>query len=253
MSMTFAGSFGVPRRHADITFPGAPFTARVPAGGRPLMAGVGIGGVLAATAVFLFVAIAVVSVFFGKPLDLESARTRHAGHSAGHLRLPPQLHQHEAAAAPTRGRTGHGDPGRRLPRRLRPLLLHQLEDPVDDLEDRLRGAVSVHSVPAPRFSPFAAAAFAGWLAVTATWWALAFAPLPVPDAWLAAARAVCFGTLPNGLPDTWGWMLLVLGPLSMLAFLLAVWGREVGSSGRWLAAVRAGSSLSVVLAPRPRA
>jgi protein SCO1/2 len=95
--------------------------------------------------------------------------------------------------------------------------------------------VSVHSLSAPRFSPFAAAAFAGWLGVTAVWWALAFAPLPVPGAWLAAARAVCFGTLPNGLPDTWGWMLLVLGPASMLAFLLAVWGREVGSSGRWLA------------------
>ena len=95
--------------------------------------------------------------------------------------------------------------------------------------------MSAHAEPAPRFAPFAASAFAGWLVVTATWWALAFAPLPVSDAWLAAARAVCFGTLPNGLPDTWGWMLLVLGPFSMLAFLLAVWGREVGSSGRWLA------------------
>ena len=30
MGMTFAGSFGVPRRHADITFPGAPFTLEFP-------------------------------------------------------------------------------------------------------------------------------------------------------------------------------------------------------------------------------
>lgn len=87
----------------------------------------------------------------------------------------------------------------------------------------------------PRLSPFTAAAFTGWLAVTASWWALAFAPLPVAAEWLSRTRAVCFGTLPNGLPDTWGWMLLVLGPLSILAFLAAVWGRELAALGRWLA------------------
>jgi len=85
-----------------------------------------------------------------------------------------------------------------------------------------------------RLAPFAASAFAAWLAVTAGWWALAFAPLPVSAAWLEQARAVCFGALPNGLPDDWGWMLLVLGPLSMLGFLLAVWGRDVAATGRWL-------------------
>lgn len=107
--------------------------------------------------------------------------------------------------------------------------------------------MSVHPVPAIRFSPFAAAAFGGWLAVTAVWWALAFAPLPVPADWLAAARAACFGTLPNGLPDTWGWMLLVLGPLSMLGFLVAVWGREVVASLRWLARRPDGLLLLTVL------
>jgi len=87
---------------------------------------------------------------------------------------------------------------------------------------------------AARFAPFAAAAFAAWLAVTAGWWALAFAPLPVPAEWLEQARSVCFGALPNGLPDGWGWRLLVLGPLSMLAFLVAVWGRDLAATGRWL-------------------
>lgn len=86
-----------------------------------------------------------------------------------------------------------------------------------------------------RFAPFAATAFAAWLAVTAGWWALAFAPLPVPAEWLERARAVCFGALPNGLPDDWGWRLLILGPLSMLAFLVAVWGRDLAATGRWLA------------------
>jgi cytochrome oxidase Cu insertion factor (SCO1/SenC/PrrC family) len=87
----------------------------------------------------------------------------------------------------------------------------------------------------PRLSPFTAAAFTGWLAVTASWWALAFAPLPVAAEWLSRTRAVCFGTLANGLPDTWGWMLLVLGPLSIFAFFAAVWGRELLALGRWLA------------------
>jgi cytochrome oxidase Cu insertion factor (SCO1/SenC/PrrC family) len=100
---------------------------------------------------------------------------------------------------------------------------------------------------APRFRPFAAGAFGAWLAVTAIWWALAFAPLPVPADWLASARAVCFGTLPNGLPETWGWMLLALAPLSMLAFLVAVWGPELLESGHWLARRRAGAWLLVAL------
>jgi cytochrome c oxidase subunit 1 len=107
MSMTFAGSFGVPRRHADITFPGAPFSLEFPSAVDLFMAGVGIGGVLAATAVFLFVAIAVASVFFGKPLDLESATPETPGIPQGVFRLPPQLHGHEASAVAHR----EGAPG----------------------------------------------------------------------------------------------------------------------------------------------
>jgi len=95
--------------------------------------------------------------------------------------------------------------------------------------------MSDESGPGARLAPFATTAFTAWLAITATWWALAFAPLPAPAAWLARAREVCFGTLPNGLPDSWGWLLLVLGPLSMLGFLLAVWGRELAGSLGWLA------------------
>ena len=101
MGMTFAGSFGVPRRHADITFPGAPFTLEFPPVVDLLMAAIGIGGVIASIAVLAFVAIAVVSVFFGKKLDLASAAeladTR--GIPQGILRLPPQTHGAEASAA----------------------------------------------------------------------------------------------------------------------------------------------------------
>ena len=91
--------------------------------------------------------------------------------------------------------------------------------------------------PALQTHRFAVGAFLLWLAVTAGWWVLAFAPLPVPPEWLDQARAVCFGSSPSGLPDNYGWVLLVLGPLSMLGFLLAVWGHEL-RAGLRLAARR---------------
>ena len=77
---------------------------------------------------------------------------------------------------------------------------------------------------------FAFTSFVAWFVIAAGWWTLAFAPLPVPDEWLASTRAVCFGSLPTGLPDVQGWILLVLAPLSLLAFLVGVWGRPLGRS-----------------------
>lgn len=94
-------------------------------------------------------------------------------------------------------------------------------------------------------SRFALWAFGGWAAASALWWALAFAPLPVPQLELARLRAVCFGALDSGLPDARGWTLLVLGPASMLGFLLAVWGLELLASLRWLARRPAGIAVLV--------
>lgn len=88
---------------------------------------------------------------------------------------------------------------------------------------------------AERPSRFAAFGFLGWLTGTLGWWALAFAPLPASPEWLDRARAVCFGSPPGGLPDTWGWMLLALGPASLLAFLAVVWGRDLAAWARRLA------------------
>ncbi len=99
MSMTFAGSFGVPRRHADITFPKAPFTMEFPPVVDLLMAGIGIGGTIAAVAVLAFVLIAVGSVFFGEKLDLAKLTPGMRGVPQGVLRLPPQAHTGEAAVA----------------------------------------------------------------------------------------------------------------------------------------------------------
>lgn len=82
---------------------------------------------------------------------------------------------------------------------------------------------------------FALWAFIAWLGVTLMWWALAFAPLPLPEQVLAAARSVCFGSAANGLPEPWGWAALIASPLAMLGFLLGVWGRELAGQLRELA------------------
>ena len=68
ISMTAAGYFGVPRRHWDITFAGAPYSVPFNPIVDFLLALVALGGVIAATGAFIFVAIAVKSVFFGEPL-----------------------------------------------------------------------------------------------------------------------------------------------------------------------------------------
>jgi len=68
MSMTFAGSFGVPRRHWDISFSQAPFDVQFSPAVDVLLALVALGGLTAALGAFMFIAIAVKSVFFGEAL-----------------------------------------------------------------------------------------------------------------------------------------------------------------------------------------
>jgi cytochrome c oxidase subunit 1 len=68
LSMTFAGSFGVPRRHWDISFSQAPFDVQFNPIVDVILAVVALGGLMAATGAFIFIAIAVASVFFGRPL-----------------------------------------------------------------------------------------------------------------------------------------------------------------------------------------
>jgi cytochrome c oxidase subunit 1 len=68
ISMTFAGTFGVPRRHWDISFSGSQFDVQFDPIVDLILAIMALGGLVAATGAFLFIAIAVVSVFFGRPL-----------------------------------------------------------------------------------------------------------------------------------------------------------------------------------------
>jgi cytochrome c oxidase subunit 1 len=72
MAMTFAGTFGVPRRHYDITFSGAPFDVQFNPAVDLLMTVTAIGGLIAAVGGAMYIVITVWSVFFGKPLAATS-------------------------------------------------------------------------------------------------------------------------------------------------------------------------------------
>ncbi len=93
---------------------------------------------------------------------------------------------------------------------------------------------------------FALTAFVFWLAVTLGWWAMAFAPLREAPPWLVDMRSICFGSLASGLPDAYGWISLT-SPLTMLGFLLVVWGRELVRDFRWLTTSAAGRAALAVI------
>jgi cytochrome c oxidase subunit 1 len=88
LSMTFAGTFGVPRRHWDISFSTAPFDVQFSPVVDVILAFVALGGLLAATGAFVFVAIAVKSVFLGEPIGQIPLGVAVAGIPAG-LTHPP--------------------------------------------------------------------------------------------------------------------------------------------------------------------
>lgn len=66
--MTFAGSFGVPRRHWDITFSGAPFDVQFNPAVNLVMGIMALGGLLAAVGGGIYILVTVWSVFFGERL-----------------------------------------------------------------------------------------------------------------------------------------------------------------------------------------
>ncbi len=88
LAMTFAGTFGVPRRHWDISFSTAPFDVQFSPMVDVILAFVALGGLLAATGAFIFVAIAVKSVFLGDPVGQIPRGVAVAGIPAG-LTHPP--------------------------------------------------------------------------------------------------------------------------------------------------------------------
>ncbi len=88
MSMTFAGSFGVPRRHWDISFAQAPFDVQFSPAVDLLLGVMAIGGIIAAIGGGMYIVITVTSVFFGKPYEAGVP----GGVPQGVLKLPPQTY-----------------------------------------------------------------------------------------------------------------------------------------------------------------
>ncbi len=66
--MTFAGTFGVPRRHYDISFSQAPFAVQFNPAVELVMGIMALGGLVAAVGGGIYILITVWSVFFGRPL-----------------------------------------------------------------------------------------------------------------------------------------------------------------------------------------
>jgi cytochrome c oxidase subunit 1 len=99
MSMIFMGIFGAPRRHWDMTFSGAPFTVEFNPVIEVFQASMGIGGMLAATGVLMFIAIAVVTVFFGSNITEADLKNGAPGLPQGVIKLPQQIHTGPQVAA----------------------------------------------------------------------------------------------------------------------------------------------------------
>ena len=92
VGMILQGIFGVPRRHWDLSFAGAPFSVEIHPAVELIQIFFGIGGLTAALGALLFIAIAVGTVFFGKPLTTEAIQARASGIPQGILRFPAQAH-----------------------------------------------------------------------------------------------------------------------------------------------------------------
>jgi cytochrome c oxidase subunit I len=71
IAMTFAGTFGVPRREWDITFSGAPFDVQFNPAVDLVIGIMAIGGLLAALGGGIYILVTVWSVFFGQPLPAD--------------------------------------------------------------------------------------------------------------------------------------------------------------------------------------
>lgn len=66
ISMSFAGSYGVPRRHWDVEFTGAQFSAGFDSAAHFMLGLMGVGAVVAFTGLLIFILATVWAVFFGR-------------------------------------------------------------------------------------------------------------------------------------------------------------------------------------------
>lgn len=106
--MTFAGGFGVPRRHWDITFSQAPFDMQFSPAVDLVTGIMAMGGLLAAVGGAIYIVVTVWSVFFGESIVDVPVATLKSGVPAG-LSKPPRaltIADHEEVARGARGWMG---------------------------------------------------------------------------------------------------------------------------------------------------
>ncbi len=72
VAMTFAGTFGVPRRHYDISFTGAPFATQFNPSVDLILGIMALGGVIASVGGGIYILCTVWSVFFGRALPADA-------------------------------------------------------------------------------------------------------------------------------------------------------------------------------------
>ncbi len=94
IGMSFAGSYGVPRRHWDVEFSGALFATGFDSGAHVMLGLMGIGGVIAATGLFLYIALVVAAVFFGRSNAGAAMEPWHSERSGGEVARPGDEDEH---------------------------------------------------------------------------------------------------------------------------------------------------------------
>jgi cytochrome c oxidase subunit 1 len=95
IAMTFAGSFGVPRRHWDITFSQAPFSVQFSPAVDLVIAVMALGGLLGIVGGAIYILVTVASVFFGRRLAPDES-----GRGAVGRGLPPGMVRPPRALGP---------------------------------------------------------------------------------------------------------------------------------------------------------
>jgi cytochrome c oxidase subunit I len=103
--MSFSGGFGVPRRHWDITFTGAPFEQAFHPAVDALLGIMALGGLIAAAGGGIYILITVWSVFFGESFTEEERLAGVKGLPQGLIRPPRPVTVADEANLP-RGRFG---------------------------------------------------------------------------------------------------------------------------------------------------
>ncbi len=100
LGMSFAGSYGVPRRHWDVEFTGAQFSAGFDSGAHLMLGLLGVGACLAFLGLLTFILLTVAAVFFGRsnagrPMTEWSPAPSKVDVAAG-ISAPASAHDHRS-------------------------------------------------------------------------------------------------------------------------------------------------------------